>query len=426
MTITQFLYYTLVLYSMFMIVKCKAIPVQHLVILSLFYYNAILAIVALHADFFSESDLPIFLNSAAMEQTVAEANITVSLIASTVLIMGVKLRQFLFRNKRRTFDYIIPVSISLQKWVGWLLLFAIILIILGIGKYGISNFLSGYKTGAESRDTTGGGALVYFSYELIGFLTFIWISSFLQIGKKNGISGVITSVLILLGITLIRGKRLEFVISLLPVILFYWETRLSNISSRLLFVSCGAVLLSVGATLRLDRIDFNILFNIFSEGIYAGHVMSGVLDAANSGVLHFEHGARFLLAGLAIIPNFLFLGNKDDIYSTFSLQEYGPLGATSFLAEIYLQGGYFSVVLFFLMLGYICDAITISSVFRGNLTIKKVIYIIFVCSFIPHFRDGIAPTIKIPAQILLCFGLLLIFSGSKIIRKMVPHIKAQD
>jgi hypothetical protein len=53
-----------------------------------------------------------------------------------------------------------------------------------------------------------------------------------------------------------------------------------------------------------------------------------------------------------------------------------------------------------------------------------VVYLVIMCSFIPHFRDGLVPAMKISLQTLIFFfalsGIRLLPSPTWIIRRIVP------
>ena len=171
-------------------------------------------------------------------------------------------------------------------------------------------------------------------------------------------------------------------------------------------VIIGLLLLSSIASLRFGEIPTfeSIFFNSVSEGYYAGHATPGVIDAINSGDMNYEFGKRFALGVLAFIPRFIFPAKDEYIYNSLNdIGQVAPLGATSILAEVYLQGGSIAVIIWFLMLGFISQKLLPHinrDIFDKNrICLRVIFYVIFIASFIPHFRDGIISCIKMFIQL---------------------------
>ena len=252
---------------------------------------------------------------------------------------------------------------------------------------------------------------------MIGLCGFVLYACSKKTMKSYGRWILYFSLLFIVVLSAVRGKRLELVIALMPLLLVAWSTLILSIRRRILLFSLGIIVISSIASFRFGEFPdiANLFFNIFSEGIFAGHVFPGVLDALETGVINYEYGSRFAIAFLAFIPRFIFPGKDELVYKSLTdMSEFAPLGATSFLAEVYLQCGIISIVIFFVLLGFISKKIEIISFELRNsfFNLKIFVYLIFVCCFIPHFRDGIIPSIKISTQLFMM--LLILFALSRL------------
>ena len=89
-----------------------------------------------------------------------------------------------------------------------------------------------------------------------------------------------------------------------------------------------------------------------------------------------------------------------------------PLGATTMLTEIVLQGGMVAVALFYTLLGLFFERIERfqdvwdESVAAGSYPVRFGLYLIAVSVFILHFRDGVIPALKLTLQGLAFFLIL--------------------
>ena len=278
---------------------------------------------------------------------------------------------------------------------------------------------------SDSIHAAEGTALIFYAYEMVGISGFIWFVCRRTTARNDGVWMICLALGILLAITIMRGKRLEMVIAIMPMILILWSTKLRSIKSRISLLLLIVAILSFMASLRLGQFPdvSDLIFHIFSEGLYAGHVTPGIINALDLKNIEYEGGARFLASLVAFVPRFIFPGKDQFIYESLTnISQFAPLGATSILAEVYLQYGAIAVLIFFGVLGYIAKKFEIGTlgISETTLPVKSILYIIFLCSFIPHFRDGIIPSIKIPIQLLIMFSVLFIMASGRLVKIKRP------
>mgnify|MGYP005990540029 CR=1 FL=1 len=176
--------------------------------------------------------------------------------------------------------------------------------------------------------------------------------------------------------------------------------------------------LVVVSAMRLDSaLDYKLgVLLLFSEGLYAGHSLPGIVERLQIHTLDYEYGTRFLNAITAFVPRFLWEGKDDMVYAgNLILKGVAPQGATSFLAEIVLQGGFGAIMICYTLMGFLFERIARFQddwdhyLSVGVLPARFGAYLIAVAIFIPHFRDGIIPAVKLSLQAGLLF---MIISGS--------------
>jgi hypothetical protein len=276
---------------------------------------------------------------------------------------------------------------------------------------GFGNYFIGYDNDSDVIKISDYIAFIYFCIEASGlFLFFIFANR--KFGNRNFI-------LILLSIfvayftfmALSRGKRLELLVTLLPLTLLFWSVKIPKVTTRV-FVAVGFLLaFSSFASLRFGQIPTPsaLFFNSFSEGLYAGHMTPGVINALDYQGLRPELGARFGIGLLATIPRFMFPGKDEIVYQSIAdITEFTPLGATSLLGEIYLQGGTIFVLFAFMGLGFLARLFKVDRLYEKEnkyFPLKSVYYIIFIGTFLFHFRDGIVPMIKLTLQMVILVSL---------------------
>jgi len=386
-----------------------------IVTLSLFFYNVPLALVALVPGIDDLTGNLAFLNPVAGDVPVAEKTVLITAIATLALGIGRWLGSRLKRPKspRRP----IQLHLPLQRTAVLLMIVAVVAIVGGIGIFGAEVFFSGYAAGSQEAAGETGEALIYFSHEVMGLAFFVWCVCSMNTHHTRGRLAVLSCLAFLMLVTVLRGKRLELIVALLPALLLWWSTRLVRVWQRVAAVGCIALAVAVLASVRLGESPnvASVAFNLFSEGLYAGHMTPGVIDAVQRGEMKLEYGGRFLVAVLALVPRMLMPAKDELVYRTITdLTPYAPLGASSFLAEVFLQGEVIGVVICFLLIGFGASRLEMRSLtgHRGLLSLRAVAYVLFVCSFVPHFRDGIVPSLKIPVQLLVVVLLLVSIGGA--------------
>ncbi|RYE07442.1 MAG: hypothetical protein EOP22_17810 [Hyphomicrobiales bacterium] len=308
----------------------------------------------------------------------------------------------------------VPLTLATERRVQGAYVVLIGLIALGVVMFGVVDFLAGYAE--ESRLTTAavGNALVYWSVEGLGFLLMMTLLLSKQRWNASLRLSVIVSLIVLAIVFLVRAKRLEIVVALLPVALIIFSRRSSITSSTYRVIGIGvavaALVLLASARVSTTLDPFYTIFYVFSEGLYAGHTLPGVEARVAGGGLGYEYGIRYINGVIGFIPSFLWEGKEDMIYAgNLQLQELAPLGATSFLAEVVLQGGLYAVVATYSIMGFISHRLTYfqaswdSAVKAGFMPFRFGIYAIMISVFIPHFRDGIIPAMKLSLQALVFY-----------------------
>jgi hypothetical protein len=301
---------------------------------------------------------------------------------------------------------------------------ALAVVALGIALFGVDTFFAGYAVESNSALSTEGTALIFFAYEVIGICSFIWVFARLQTGRNYGRLWIVLALGCLVTITAMRGKRLELIIALLPLLLLAWSSVLTQPLRRCAALLVGVLAISAMASLRQGELPdaASLAFNTFSEGLYAGHVTPGVLEAIEHGSLETEDGMRYVAAVAAFVPRFLFPDKDDIVYKSLTdVGQFAPLGATSILAEAFLQGGMLAAAAWFLAVGLLAGRLEDPSTPREGrrIPLKLLLYVIFVCSFIPHFRDGLIPAIKIPLQLLVVSTVVVGLAGGRVSRTRI-------
>jgi hypothetical protein len=384
--------------------------------LSLFFYNIPLALVAFLIGEGSVGEFTVFLNAAAGDSATAGKTLLMTMLASASVALGALMGRAVGRSNRP--HLLVPLSASLQRNAGRFAFISILGIALGVSLFGFSTFFEGYAIESLSATAASGTALVFFAYEVIGICAFVWLCCQRATGLRTGKAMIVLALLTVTCITMLRGKRLELIIALLPIFLILWSSVL-----RRPFHRVGAVVLLVAAISSLASFRYgelptvaSLAFNTFSEGLYAGHVTPGIIEAVDGNSVGFEHGLRYVAALAAFIPRFVFPGKDELLYQTLTdIAQFAPLGATSLLGEVYLQGGTVAVALSFLVVGVVGALVAVDKlVARSMLPLTTLLYVLFICSFIPHFRDGIMPSIKIPLQLLVVLLLLIALAGTRL------------
>jgi oligosaccharide repeat unit polymerase len=388
-------------------------------VLSICYYGVPLAV----AGYFDLNYRHmVFLANFAADQGLAELSIQFIAVALVALHFGQFLGRRLGHPRMTRFGAINTLAFERLRFI---FLGLIALIAAGLYLFGLQEFLAGYAT--EGLDSTGstGNAVVYATLEFMG----IAIAYALIIGVRTGRVPfkmlILGCLLIMLAILAIRAKRLEIVSAFIPpaVILLSRRSSLSSTSWRVIAGSAAVLVLVVVSAVRASA-DLNMgegVFLFFSEGFYAGHSLPGITERLQTHTLAYEHGVRFINALLGFVPRFVWDAKDEMIYAgDLALKGVAPLGATSFLAEVVLQGGLIAVVLCYTAMGFLFERIMRfedawdDSISAGFVPARCGAYLIAIAIFIPHFRDGIIPAVKLSLQAGVFFAFL---SGMRLIGK---------
>jgi hypothetical protein len=395
---------------------------SNLAIVSTVYYSVPLAI----AGFLSYNPRGlIFLHTYAADPALAMQSLRFVVLAIVMISCGTfasrKIKKF-----KATYFFVIGRHSPTKANAGYIILLSIFA--LGLSLFGMSAFLEGYASQVYGDAPTLGNALMYFTLGAFGAV-FAYV---LLIGKVSNLSATIflslISLMVLLLTIIVRAKRLEIVSALLPAIIILLSQRKSIklTTTRLIVVGSALTALTAIAAIRIgDEFDsFTVPYYILSEGLYAGHSLPGVLGNLETGTLSFENGARFLNSLLGFIPRFLWGGKDDLVYAgNFVLNSVSPLGATNLLAEVVLQGGIIAVSVTYFIMGFIFDRLMKfeahwdKGITTGSLPARFIGYLIAIAVFIPHFRDGIVPAVKISLQMAVVFVFLFGIRSATEIKK---------
>lgn len=381
---------------------------------SVFYYGVPLAIAAY---FDVNLDQMAFLAEFAADPSLAALSIRFVAVALVMLQFGRFLGNRLGEAKLTRFA---AINVLAFERVRFILIGLILLIVVGIYLFGIQQFLAGYATeGVEATGLTG-NALIYAAIEFLGLTIGYALVLGFAVGRIPFKVIITVGLTILMLILAIRAKRLEIVSAFIPLAVVLLSRRASLSTAAWRIVGGGAAVfgLVVVSAMRLDSaLDYKLgVLLFFSEGLYAGHSLPGIIERLQIHTLDYEYGTRFLNAITAFVPRFLWEGKDDAIYAgNIVLKGVAPQGATSFLAEIVLQGGFAAIMVWYTLMGFLFERISRFQenwdqyLAQGVLSARFGAYLIAVAIFIPHFRDGIIPAVKLSMQAGLLF---MIISGA--------------
>jgi hypothetical protein len=371
--------------------------------ISTIYYSVPLSM----AGFFSVNyrDV-IFLSSAAADAGLAFQSLTFVVVALISLQIGRSAGSIIVVDDISQFSKLDAQSTTRA---GIMLISLIAITAVGVWLFGLNEFLAGYATESDTGSAGIGNALVYLAVEWIGLA----IAFTLLIGRSRGKIPhkflLAVAFAVLLAVLAVRAKRLEVVAALIPTAILLLSRRSSISTTAWRFIgvaSAIAVLVVISALRTSDTLDpFRALYYFFSEGLYAGHSLPGIIDRINLGMIGYEHGLRFVNALLGFIPRFVWSGKDEMVYAGNQILEgVAPLGATNILAEIVLQGGVVAVAICYVTMGYLFqrlsmfDKIWDDAIAQGYVPLRFGFYLIALAIFIPHFRDGIIPAVKLSLQ----------------------------
>jgi hypothetical protein len=370
--------------------------------MSVFFYSLPLIFAAI---FLGKDVGSVFLHSAASDYGLAMEGLWYSTLAGACLLLGRRLASSLRGPHVRL---CFPLAASDITKVHLIIPLVISVIALGIVLYGPDAYFSGYNVESAESSAQLGNGLIYLSIEWLGLLIGYGIIVSRATSRRPGWPFLLAiGVVLFLGA--VRGKRLEVISALLPVavLVFANQRFFRTIGGRVCAIGAAAILVSAMASLRYGESPsiFSMLFNLVSEGLYAGHSLPGILEKLHSGQVEYEYGARVIGGFLAFVPRFLWPDKDELLYEgNQALEGVNPLGATNILAEVVLQGGGIAVVLWFTILGFAFERVHRSmgrfdaAVRARRLPAVWLSYLVIVTSFIPHFRDGIISAVKIALQ----------------------------
>lgn len=380
--------------------------------ISIFYYGVPLSV----AGFFSLNyGGMVFLNAAAGDPELALWSMQYIVAALISLHLGRVLGVAIGPASFREFS-----SLSRDAENRTRILFAAQIAILALGVYlfGLREFFSGYAAESFQGSASTGNALIYTVVETLG----ITIAFTMILGRVSGRIPlkiwILASILFLVIVLGVRAKRLEVVAAFIPAAILLLSRRSSLKASSWRFLGGGlaiAGLVIISALRASDTLDpFRIVYYFFSEGIYAGHSLPGIVERIAADTIDYEKGARIINALLGFIPRFLWEGKDNMVYAgNLILEGVAPLGATSLLAEVVLQGSYIAVAICYFVMGAIFQRLAMfetvwdEALKQGLMPSRFAGYIIAIAIFIPHFRDGIIPAVKLSLQAGVFFIILL-------------------
>lgn len=374
-----------------------------LAIVSIWYYTVPLAICGY---FRYNPQGRIFLHTAAMDPAIAFQSMQYGLLAILALIGG-QLAGRSMGPAQITGFFLVDRSGEMRARVALLLLIGLIGI--GVVQFGVSQFLQGYATESDLQGATLGIALVYFAVGSLGLVIAYGLLLHRVTGRRSLLFMMLLAVLCALAVLLIRAKRLEIVTTLLPAVILLLAGRasLKLTASRIMLGVLVVLTLVAVSVLRVDdELDFETFnFYLLSEGLYAGHSLPGIIAWFNANMIDYEGGFRFVSSLLAFVPRFLWPDKDEIVYAgNLALQDISPLGATSILTEIVLQGGALAVLLCYALMGAIFErasrfeTVWDQAIENGVVPKRFITYLVLTTIFVPHFRDGIIPAIKLTLQ----------------------------
>ncbi|OWK27837.1 oligosaccharide repeat unit polymerase [Sphingomonas dokdonensis] len=380
--------------------------------LSTFYYSVPLSILAFLSINLRQMA---FLNEIAANAELA----IISLRYVCVAMVGIELGRYLGRMMGAArFTYVFSVNEASAYRTAVLTCAVLLLFPAGVALFGVQSFLQGYATESLAAGGDTGTALIYSAIEALGItLAFIMIMR-LSLGRLPIKPLFLLSLASIAVIFVIRVKRLEVVSALVPLAIILFASR-SRVKATVWRVLLGAGLLLalavVSATRVSERLDLQtIIFYFLSEGLYAGHSLPGIVNRLDINMTGYEYGMRFLNSVLAFVPSFLWPGKTEVVYGPDLIFEgISPLGATTMLTEIVLQGGVVAVAIFYTLLGLFFERVERfqegwdEAVATGCFPARFGLYLISVSVFIPHFRDGVIPALKLTLQGLAYFAILV-------------------
>lgn len=357
----------------------------------------------------------VFLSHEAADPGLALTSMRFTVVAMVSLELGCYLGRLL-GQPRLLFYANLTRTTQLRAAIWFPGLFAMLAI--GIFLFGWNEFQSGYASEVDGLLPTVGNGLIFSATELLGLAIMVALLLGLRYGGIPLKIFILAALAALLFVLAFRAKRLEVVTALMPAALILFSSR-SWLSTPLARIGLGASALLglvLVSTFRVsDKVSLaNLGFYAMTEGVYAGHSLPGIVNRLEAGYINYEYGARFAFSLMSFVPR-IFWESKDQLLSAgnAALEGVSPLGATTFLAETVLQGGFIAVILVFTGLGLLCERSTKferswdKAVANGFLPLRFGVYVVVTAILIPHFRDGIVPAIKLAMQAFIFLVLIV-------------------
>lgn len=415
-SILLILYISRVAIGFYRVLKDPLPSPLEVIVLSTFFYNAPLAIISLFGWDWIFPEYKVFLTDNAADPIIAERTIIICFVSVIALEIG---KRIFVKFKIPQKYFIVNESMSLTSMS---YLIGIVAFISAMAySMGFNNYFSGYDIDTNVLNISDYIAFIYFSIEASGIIMILFYANknFMSKAFVRVFIGIFVSFILVMAIS--RGKRLEIVVALLPLLLLLWSMKLRRLIPRATAVALFLISFSALASLRYGEIPTasSLAFNSVSEGLYAGHMTPGVISAVDYEGLNFEEGARFAIGFIAVIPRAIFPQKDQLVYQSITdITEFTPLGATTMLAEVYLQAGLLSIIIFFMLCGFVSRMLETSELIdnkNGLFPLKSIYYLIFVGTFIFHFRDGIIVSMKLSIQMIILVLSFRLFLSSKTI-----------
>ncbi|MBS1643310.1 MAG: oligosaccharide repeat unit polymerase [Bacteroidetes bacterium] len=389
------------------------------------YYNALIPIFnSLNKNFIDEYGL----TEAAKSNKFTTGQLLVIIVAVFSLYLGSKIKS----NSLYKFNYIIDITRTKGYkflFLAYLLSFVCLIIFFAIPK---DEFLDMYNLLSEGENfdyfyaQPSLSKIIFLS--LIRFagisITIYYIICILQ-NKKAEKYWVHLFSLFIFSLALLTGKRLEVVMTLACIYLFFIILKVSPLK-RFLFSVVTILILTIIGFSRLGSTNEMTLqkFSVYPllEGLFCNHKFVGYYEFIQTNKINYEYGQQFIAVIIAFIPRFIFINKGEILYTNASNIgiEAAPLGGGSILADVYLQGGIFIVGIFYFLLGIMFQSIQvdekdIDTLTKGKkLNLKHILYATTFTFFLINMREGLIVSCKTQLQIF--FFILLIFWVQKKIR----------
>lgn len=370
--------------------------------LSIFYYAVPLSMAAWFSFNYRGQ---VFLSPAAADAKLGFESLGFATLAMVMLIFGRLAGSFVGLARLKRYFTLGPALI-VRLQAAYVAMFAIIAI--GILLFGVNEFLAGYAIESLVENASAGNALIYWAVECLGLTLALTVLQGSYSGrtplKFMGLIAVAFLVLILVA----RAKRLEIVTAIIPLLIVLFARRNNaKVAARRIawgFAIVAGLVIASAARLSDTLDQSSTAFYLLAEGLYAGHSLPGILERLDSASISPEYGVRFLSALVAFVPRFVWEGKDAMIYAgNIALDGVSPMGATTFLTEVVFQGKYIAVTLCYGIMGFVFERLTrfqegFDDIKNGAIPARFIGYIIAIAIFVPHFRDGIIPAIKLSLQ----------------------------